>query len=129
MEELKPCPACGAPVNIAGGDEWHNQHEFWICCENKECGCVRVGDTEREECIRRWNDLPRALNWMKEPPTKEGFYWLRNKQVVSVVEVWIDSRGEIVVFSPGDEVEKESWEIPDAEWAGPLLKPYGEENG
>lgn len=55
--KLKPCPACGASVKIAGGDSWHNQKEFWIVCE--ACHCVRVGDTEKEECIKRWNALPR----------------------------------------------------------------------
>lgn len=56
--KLKPCPACGASVEITGGDSWHNQKEFWIVCE--ACHCVRVGDTEKEECIKRWNALPRG---------------------------------------------------------------------
>lgn len=55
--QLKPCPACGASVEITGGDSWYNQNEFWIVCET--CHCVRVGDTEKEECIKRWNALPR----------------------------------------------------------------------
>lgn len=55
--QLKPCPACGASVKITGGDSWHNQKEFWIVCE--ACHCVRVGDTEKDECIKRWNALPR----------------------------------------------------------------------
>lgn len=58
-KELKPCPACGASVCLEGGDEWHNRCHFVIRCENPECGCVRVGDTKRGECIRRWNALPR----------------------------------------------------------------------
>ena len=55
--QLKPCPACGASVEITGGDSWYNQNEFWIVCET--CHGVRVGDTEKEECIKRWNALPR----------------------------------------------------------------------
>lgn len=61
-EELKSCPACGGPVQMTGGAEWHDQHAFWIECRNKGCGCVRVGDTEREECVRRWNALPRITS-------------------------------------------------------------------
>lgn len=59
-KELKPCPACGASVRLVGGDEWHNRDHFVIRCENLGCGCVRIGDTKREECVRRWNNLPRA---------------------------------------------------------------------
>lgn len=87
-EELKPCPACGASVRLEGGDQWYNQNSFVIRCEDPTCGCIRVGDTERDECIRRWNSLPRAphitpndvdckgcperrpgLAWTTEPPT------------------------------------------------------------
>ena len=57
--KILPCPACGASVELEGGTEWHDQLEFWIMCKNPACGCVRVGDTEMEECIHRWNSLPR----------------------------------------------------------------------
>lgn len=126
MEELKPCPACGALVNITGGDGWHNQHEFWICCENEECGCVRVGDTEREECIRRWNDIPRRMNWTKEPPKVPGFYWITGDPI-TVVEVCKNSNGELVVFYPGSEIEDDIAYLGDCEWAGPIPEPHWEE--
>ena len=61
--------------------------------------------------------------WTKVTPTAPGFYWLRNEQDFSVVEVWRGPRGELVVFYPGDEVEKGFLEIPDAEWAGPITAP------
>lgn len=64
------------------------------------------------------------LKWSKETPTALGFYWVQNEQAVSVVEVWREPRGELVVFYPGDEVEKRFWEIPNAEWAGPLTEPH-----
>lgn len=124
--KLKPCPSCGASVRITGGDEWHNQHEFWICCENKECGCVRVGDTEREECIRRWNDLPRALTWATTPPTDPGFYWLQREGESSVVYVTTDEFDLPVVFCLGDEFGEDLYKIDDAYWAGPIPEPQGD---
>lgn len=124
--QLKPCPACGASVKITGGDEWHNQHEFWICCENKECGCVRVGDTEREECIRRWNDLPRALNWTKEPPTKEGWYWFKDDMdypyVVQVAEFAMEGNDLMVAFTETEEIYPLT-KFSGAYWAGPITTP------
>lgn len=128
--QLKPCPACGASVRITGGDEWYNRHEFWICCENKECGCVRVGDTEREECIRRWNALPRALNWTKEPPTKEGWYWLKwpggSVEVVRLVEhLGVDFT---VCYHYSVYTERLSDLDKRIMWAGPLQEPHGVED-
>lgn len=118
MENLLPCPVCGAPVKITGGDEWHNQNEFWICCENKkECGCVRVGDTKREECIRRWNNIPRALNWTKERPTKEGWYWLK----------WPGGDVEVVrltvFYTDAEHTDRLSVLDNRTVWAGPIPMP------
>lgn len=53
MVELKPCPACRKPVELEGGQSWHDQHCFLI----------------------RWNALPRPLRWTKEPPTEPGWYF------------------------------------------------------
>lgn len=75
-EVILPCPACGSDVKISGGDEWHNQHSFFIECQ---CGVCRVGDTVRAECIDRWNALPRALTWTNEPPKVAGWYWMRQQ--------------------------------------------------
>lgn len=101
--QLKPCPACGASVKITGGDSWHNQNEFWIVCE--ACHCVRVGDTEKEECIKRWNALPRhndishdkvdcagcperqyrqGLVWTKKEPMREGWYWWKCAGIIGI---------------------------------------------
>lgn len=129
MEKLLPCPVCGAPVKITGGDEWHNQHEFWICCENKECGCVRVGDTEREECIRRWNDIPRALTWTKERPTKEGWYWLKwpggGVEVVRLVGyLGIDFT---VFYTDAEHTDRLSVLDKRTVWAGPIPQPQDAE--
>lgn len=108
-EGLKPCPACGNPVRITGGDSWHNQNEFWIACKNRECGCCRVGDTVREECIERWNALPRTLTWTKEYPKIPGMYWCRVVGQTLITRV--------------DENKKCPIEDYDAEWAGPIPEP------
>ena len=127
MENLLPCPVCGAPVKITGGDEWHNQHEFWICCENrKECGCVRVGDTEREECIRRWNNIPRALTWTKKTPTVPGVYWLK-AHIVSIVEVCLDCNRKLIVLFPGSDEYTPLGLLKECEWCGPIPQPQDAE--
>lgn len=120
MSELKPCPACGKPVELEGGQSWHDKHCFLIKCY--ECGCSRVSDTEKDECVRRWNALPRPLRWTKEPPTAPGFYWnhskkYKTKEVVHVFEQY----GKLYMFFHGNEVEKEL--SPDDEWAGPIQEP------
>ena len=80
MPELKPlpCPACDEPVHVFGGDSWDNKNRFFITCQNKECGVCSVGDTVREDCISRWNALPRALRWTTEPPKVAGVYLIRS---------------------------------------------------
>ena len=78
--KLKPCPACGASVEITGGDSWHNQNEFWIVC--KSCHCVRVGDTEKNECIKRWNALPRGHAVTPGAADDGGMTWHDVEQAV-----------------------------------------------
>lgn len=107
---LLPCPACDSPVKLTGGDEWHNQHEFWIACENRECGCCRVGDTVREECIKRWNAIPRALEWTNELPKVPGWYWYRHKPSLTIAMINVD-------------VEPIEYELLPGQWAGPIPEP------
>lgn len=140
-ESLRPCPACGASVRLVGGNEWHDRNHFVIRCEESGCGCVRIGDTEREECVRRWNALPRAphitpndadcagcperrsqgLVWTENPPTVPGWYWIRAKK-----------GGKYVVFevvSEGDQLDVDmagasfSIEALIVEWSGPIPIP------
>lgn len=129
-EELKPCPACGASVRLEGGRQWHDRHRFIIRCENLECGCVRIGDTERSECIRRWNSLPRALTWVKELPVEPGQYFCRwsdgsvsAENLTAYIEHW---RGKAPVHRlsfPWDRFTpiQEKQEIKA--WAGPIRMP------
>lgn len=109
MSELKPCPACGKPVELEGGQSWHDQHCFLIKCY--ECGCSRVSDTDKDECVRRWNAMPRHLRWTQEPPTEPGYYWLRQASTKGLVQI-VRACGEELPYS---------WE--DAEWAGPIQEP------
>lgn len=105
---LLPCPACGAQVKLTGGDSWHNLHEFWIACKNRECGCCRVGDTVRDECIKRWNAIPRALEWTDEPPKVPGWYWCRKG-------TWSHC---VVLFQDGEQQK-----VSGIQWAGPIPDP------
>ena len=116
---LLPCPACGAQVKLTGGDSWHNLHEFWIACKNRECGCCRVGDTVRDECIKRWNALPRALTWTDEPPKVPGDYWLRYKSAGKMA--WSPTHIIPVLGVMNNCSIPEEWTV--VEWAGPIPEP------
>ncbi|MBE6440713.1 MAG: hypothetical protein E7022_00030 [Desulfovibrio desulfuricans] len=122
MQELKllPCPACGGPVQMTGGTEWHDQHEFWIECRNKGCGCVRVGDTEREECVRRWNSLPRKLRFSREKPTQDGeWYWYRDTEGEPAIGFLLDG---CLTFLGGSYMYIDN---APGEFAGPIQWPEG----
>ena len=122
-EVILPCPACGSPVDIVGGDEWHNRNQFFIKCS---CGSCCVADTVRKECIERWNDLPRyrALRWTHEPPKVAGWYW-RKETVADLAHVFH--------FTGNWEDYGEHWEsdrvcqlpliLNDNLWAGPIAPP------
>jgi hypothetical protein len=59
-KDLKPCPFCGAPVQMfyEGSSDWTIE-----CSAPKNvCGCnvtfwvrLRAGDDEKTEAVRRWN--------------------------------------------------------------------------
>lgn len=125
MMELKPCPACGKPVALEGGKSWHDQYRFLIKCY--ECGCSRVADTEKDECVRRWNALPRPLRWTKEPPTEPGYYWYEEDHENQPVYVFRGAplHGKTTLyaqfFGEGDVVHKVS--EMSGKWAGPIQEP------
>ena len=120
-EVILPCPACGSDVKISGGDEWHNQHSFFIECQ---CGVCRVGDTVRAECIDRWNAMPRALRWTHEPPKVAGWYWYQLDGHAAEPRK-IDSSFD------GEEYlgVRDGWYVnritkkPHVKWAGPIPAP------
>lgn len=125
MTELKTCPVCGKPVELEGGQSWHDQHRFLIKCY--ECGCSRVSDTDKDECVRRWNALPRPLRWTKKSPTEPGWYFFRGN-IPGYHEnnppVYVDVHQNKVVL-----VRRASWVLSnliikyDIEWAGPIQEP------
>lgn len=140
-QKLKPCPACGASVRLEGGDQWYNQNSFVIRCEDPTCGCIRVGDTERDECIRRWNSLPRAphitpndvdckgcperrpgLAWTTEPPTVPGWYWWRWHKGAEAIP--LEVREGLIVEYPRRTLRA----VADigGQWAGPIPMPKDE---
>lgn len=76
IENLKPCPFCGANVRVEKKTLWHGSHgyrncyEYNICCHN--CGCrVRLeqndtiyrSDEEAEmNAINTWNNRAYETN-------------------------------------------------------------------
>ena len=114
-EVILPCPACGSDVKISGGDEWHNQHSFFIECQ---CGVCRVGDTVRAECIDRWNAMPRALRWTHEPPKVAGWYWFSACKGHAVcILVCADGKAKYAKYNFTDA------ELLGGKWAGPIPAP------
>ncbi len=143
MIKLKTCPACGKPVELEGGQSWHDQHRFLIKCY--ECGCSRVSDTDKDECVRRWNALPRRLRWTKEPPTEPGWYFCQrickdaeNQYPLRVVHIhydvvmgkhvlcyggcaWYGVEDDRQESSPLCDISKSALE--EMWWAGPIQEP------
>ena len=119
-EVILPCPACGSDVKISGGDEWHNQHSFFIECQ---CGVCRVGDTVRETCIERWNDLPRyrPLTWTNEPPRVAGWYPWRSGKGQNMTMIQIHIFNGVCGFWDGNGVF--ITDLNRGEWAGPIPPP------
>lgn len=120
IEELKPCPVCGKPVKLEGGQSWHDQHCFLIKCY--ECGCIRVADTEKGECARRWNSLPRHLRWTKGQPKKSGLYWYReNENDIGRITSVYNIGGKWDMNYIDDDY---FYDFPTGgQWAGPLEMP------
>lgn len=121
MPELKPCPACGSPVDIVGGDEWHNRNQFFIKCS---CGSCCVADTVRKECIERWNDLPRyrTLRWTHEPPkVVDKMYLAKGMNLIVFLVATVEVNGTLYAQLPDS---AENFPLSDfVEWAGPIPLP------
>lgn len=60
------------------------------------------------------------MEWSKELPTEEGFYWWRKGQARDIVNI-IRLRGGLMVDA-GDEFEKLGF-FTGSEWAGPIPEP------
>lgn len=52
---LKPCPFCGAEVELYGDcyDAYAGRWTFWVACE--ECGCRIPGCSSKGVVIEAWN--------------------------------------------------------------------------
>lgn len=110
MRELLPCPYCGGVDLKDPTDEWLSDADsHWVNCY--DCGCCGPSAERSEDANSKWNALPRALRWMKEPPTTPGWYWVRfDKEEVRMLEI------------------RRSWlktlqKITEWEWAGPIPEP------
>lgn len=49
---LRPCPDCGSKANI-------NYSDVSVDCSNIDCDMQEASSAMLDECIRRWNNLPR----------------------------------------------------------------------
>lgn len=60
MDELKPCPFCGAEIldmdydYIPNKDDRLSNREWWITCYECPCQGVRIVGTKKE-AIKAWN--------------------------------------------------------------------------
>lgn len=121
--ELKPCPACGELVTIEYYLCFNEPHFFLIECGT--CKGVNIRDLDKQQCAIRWNALPRELEWTKEPPKEEGWYWAMDRSgYIELVEVVVYDYEvcTTLVFETGDE---EGNSIEDyTMWAGPIPMPH-----
>lgn len=54
--ELKPCPFCGKPAKLGGGDNVDGSPYYYIYCSNiDECGANQFGTSSKEETVFKWN--------------------------------------------------------------------------
>lgn len=77
---LLTCPACGGktalvkrPIYDSGG----NSIPTW-CVECVKCGLFTGMYPYADIAAKKWNALPRALEWTNEPPKVSGWYWNRD---------------------------------------------------
>lgn len=106
-------------LEVASRKHRNGKQHFFILCKN----CHMRGPRKKtpQEAVDTWNDLPRALQWTKEPPTTPGGYWWREKQEKRprIVDVG-QAAGMYLAFTPKGLCKVNEL---DGEWAGPLPEP------
>lgn len=122
---LKPCPSCGSH-RLETNERRHrngHRHAFVIC---PKCGLRGPWGKTRVEAEAAWNDLPRAMRWTKEPPTKPGWYWWREapRERTYVVEVFYGEQHinmQLICVRYAGTDDKVHYIVEfDGEWAGPI---------
>ena len=70
-QELKPCPFCGSRnIRIVT----HMSTRCFVACN--ECSAQTHMCLEKSSAIDVWNHRT-APQWSQEPPTEEGWYWVK----------------------------------------------------
>lgn len=121
--ELKgdPCPYCGHDFCTA--ELYKMSKGTWscsVCCPKCQTGGPFIPESEgvgiaEVKAIEAWNSLPRRLQWTKEKPTQEGWYWLKEEGRQAIVKMTAGGMISEPFVRHVNEV--------DGEWAGPLLAP------
>lgn len=106
---LLPCPACGGktalvkrPIYDSGG----NSIPTW-CVNCRRCGLSTGMYPHADIAARKWNALPRALEWTDEPPKVPGWYWYNTSSHLGITK-----------FPELCDRTREGWQ-----WAGPIPEP------
>ena len=71
-QELKPCPFCGS-THIVVVDDDDERYPYVQCCD---CNTSTDVSPTKEEAVEWWNHRA-APQWSQEPPTEEGWYWVK----------------------------------------------------
>jgi len=110
---MSPCPHCGN-TQI---DYWDETDGFYYC---EKCGLCGPRAHDKILAADRWNGMPRHLKWTKEKPTKDGYYWYKDKITMQMI-AFVDASTEAVEFFVFP--EETCLDALDGEWAGPIQEP------
>jgi hypothetical protein len=70
------------------------------------------------------------MNYVKNPPSEPGYYWLKRDEAEEVVEIWTDPNNPgkeriYYVHHCGSGSAVDVGKMEGAQWAGPIPKPLG----
>lgn len=60
--KVKPCPLCCSTAFLhtnmdgsATANNLHTRQQFWVKCDDLQCGCTINATESRDEALKRWN--------------------------------------------------------------------------
>lgn len=123
--KLLPCfnPECGCKEAIIHMAVITKKNMWFVECTKDACSMHGPAKFTKEEAIKEWNALPRALTWTTEPPKVTGFFWAIPKNVVqywTVIKV-IDKNGTLLACPAGNPFAHDLSNFRF--WAGPIPEP------
>lgn len=131
---IKSCPYCGSEncsLLVFTHPDWSVSH--YVNCG----GCHASGPENklREKAVEQWNSVYRGPRWTTNPPSQEGWYFLRDAWASGkwrnhgLVRVYWDEETEALqIRGWGRTIGGVSnWghhqQLYDPEWAGPIPLP------